>query len=755
LNITGTYAQARSNMFVGDQITGVFTTGSYTTFNRNAVIGSLSVDIYNSGGAYVAANMNIIGGSQFINWNLAYDTTMAEVAVLGVSGSNITTSGGGTTTMLHSMIAAGQNVNITLGAGASIRSSAIIGSSDFTNLVLENPAGFNYHMVVLGIDGNAGTFNVYENTVHMPKVRMGLGTNGALPADQSPTRVLGFDPTTGIVSDEAFPSAEWTRDGSGNLVENSITITGGTNALNNVVIGGNYSYLAETQYNLQWGSSYIFSDTSQVASRIQKNIILSWGSDIAGSDGTRVQYCVQIGGHDNDIGNTSTGNYYLFNSFLLGGNNNAINQVDVYNAGILGGQNNTVNGHTDSVILGGNGITSTQATTVFMPKLVIGRGTGGALATTGATHSLGYNSTTGEVVRTTSSSTFWQPTTGLSSSYNVFMGQSAPTFSTGYAFYNYAISANVFLTNNTTNFVGGTSGLTALYNIFMGRNLDVNHPGGSLSRGLEYNLFMGVSNSITLGYTADFMQNNIWNMSNSAWALDGYSYIKNNIASGSDIDVTGTRASGDFFDNAILGVTSIDFTIGALYAGRDIVNFGVIGSKNLNITNAASVSGGAVIGVSYASPTAFPIVSDMVWLPKLKIGRGTNGAIPTTGATHYLGIVSGTGEVVRSVAVASDERLKHITGELDLAEAMNLIRGINPIAFTWDQDKFEDEDKGEVLGFSAQNVQSVRKELVHTIFEKDGNKYLGVKEKQLNALIIAALKNVDDRLTNLENKLDS
>ena len=74
------------------------------------------------------------------------------------------------------------------------------------------------------------------------------------------------------------------------------------------------------------------------------------------------------------------------------------------NAAIIGGIDHNIPADSHrSVILGGNLIKATITTpdTIFMPKVRMGLGTGGALPTTGETHSLGYNDTTGEVIRTT------------------------------------------------------------------------------------------------------------------------------------------------------------------------------------------------------------------------------------------------------------------------------------------------------------------------------------------------------------------
>jgi len=114
----------------------------------------------------------------------------------------------------------------------------------------------------------------------------------------------------------------------------------------------------------------------------------------------------------------STSSFVLINSGLLGGENNSFDgtTTDIYNSVIIGGSGHSISGlvngiiiggknsflqnSTDSVIIGGDGISvNGPVATVFMPKVRLGLGIGGALPTTGETHMLGINSATGEVIQ--------------------------------------------------------------------------------------------------------------------------------------------------------------------------------------------------------------------------------------------------------------------------------------------------------------------------------------------------------------------
>ena len=75
------------------------------------------------------------------------------------------------------------------------------------------------------------------------------------------------------------------------------------------------------------------------------------------------------GGEDNAImaGRSNSINSGEFNT-ILGGRSNAINSSAFY-ASIVGGQNNVLSGHQRSVILGGNGLSTTKSDEVVVPSL--------------------------------------------------------------------------------------------------------------------------------------------------------------------------------------------------------------------------------------------------------------------------------------------------------------------------------------------------------------------------------------------------
>jgi hypothetical protein len=72
----------------------------------------------------------------------------------------------------------------------------------------------------------------------------------------------------------------------------------------------------------------------------------------------------------------------------------------------------------------------------------------------------------------------------------------------------------------------------------------------------------------------------------------------------------------------------------------------IISSKNVSITNASLYN--VVIGVDGLTLSAKNnTASPMTYMGKITVGRGTSGALTTTGATHVLGYNSTTGEVSR------------------------------------------------------------------------------------------------------------
>ena len=98
---------------------------------------------------------------------------------------------------------------------------------------------------------------------------------------------------------------------------------------------------------------------------------------------------------------------------------------------------------------------------------------------------------------------------------------------------------------------------------------------------------------------------------------------------------------------------------------------------------------------------------------------------------------------------ASDERLKTITGEI--SDALNKVSQLRAAEYTW---KADAENKPQV-GLIAQDVQKVLPEVISasTYIMGDSTEYLGVNYDQVVPLLVAAIKELNAKITALEAQL--
>ena len=89
----------------------------------------------------------------------------------------------------------------------------------------------------------------------------------------------------------------------------------------------------------------------------------------------------------------------------------------------------------------------------------------------------------------------------------------------------------------------------------------------------------------------------------------------------------------------------------------------------------------------------------------------------------------------------SDERLKNITAEI--SDGLNKVNQLRAVEFTWKRDETNESQ----VGLIAQDVQAV---LPQAIGENDG--YLGVRYTEVIPLLVAAIKELNAKVTALENK---
>jgi hypothetical protein len=227
---------------------------------------------------------------------------------------------------------------------------------------------------------------------------------------------------------------------------------------------------------------------------------------------------------------------------------------------------------------------------------------------------------------------YWANTTGTGE-WNVFLGPSEPTN-------------------------GGPSPGDFVFNVL----LTDNSSSITTDNVMKRNFVIGRVNTL-YGPWNSTMNDNVLQISNSNWTTGVYCNINNNLASGSNIDVfidnpevpPWTGADSVSF-NSIIGSENID--IACVGTANNIEHLGIIGCENINITGHGVINNGAIIGVRFTTPTTLNPITDTVMLPKLILGRGTSGALPTTGETNTLGYNASTGEVVNAPLVVQTAHIQ-------------------------------------------------------------------------------------------------
>ena len=113
------------------------------------------------------------------------------------------------------------------------------------------------------------------------------------------------------------------------------------------------------------------------------------------------------------------------------------------------------------------------------------------------------------------------------------------------------------------------------------------------------------------------------------------------------------------------------------------------------------------------------------------------------------------GDIVAFAAAASDDRLK--TNRSPISDALNKVNSINGFTYNWNDKAKEllDVNTTELqIGVSAQEVQSVVPEVIKTRkVPKSDEEILIVKYEKLIPLLIEAIKELSDKVDDLEQKL--
>ena len=188
-------------------------------------------------------------------------------------------------------------------------------------------------------------------------------------------------------------------------------------------------------------------------------------------------------------------------------------------------------------------------------------------------------------------------------------------------------------------------------------------------------------------------------------------------------------------------------------AGTIVVTVGAVSTPNS--TNHTITSGnGYVNGTFSANTLAVTQVLRGGTVPTAGVLTLGSNVHPSANVTHEIGnttMMMGNGYFKNIISAgdveanySSDERLKIDLQQME--NALEVVKNINGYMFKWDTD---DEKNGKTdLGVIAQEVQKELPFLVST----NGNGNLAVKYQSLIPLLIEAVKELSNRIEELENK---
>jgi len=560
-----------------------------------------------------------------------------------------------------------------------------------------------------------------------------------------------------------------TASGGGIIEDNCVfgystamTINAGGTGQHNIIHGGNHSInmsaAHDFSYNAVFGRTIGITTTAGGSKGFKYNLVaacgIMTGVDIAAGYINNTAF----------LGNASSGvasfdGAYLYNS-IIAGNSGMTSISKLSNSAVIGTSLTNIthtgaSSWTRSAAIATSSLTSTNRTidnslflglgaytiggnlanTVVAPKMKLGRGTSGALVTTGETHMLAYNSANGDVVRAALPAAGGGAFDTTATLENIYPTGSSPVFST------YG-QKNTLLTSDRANYndVAGYSNILGFYyakitdtsstnntrhNTLLSVYGELINDSAATGAKVKDNFITGYFSRIELQNGASTLNGIIGNTLLgsepiiSASALATNPHVYGCLLSGHDIAMNLTAATAKIQSSAILASdnTNINVTTasgqirsslvaastgsatmspvngnisfsammgnqGSVITGPNLRTF-LLGSETLNVqsTNDALIAAAkactitapgagygmylsavigssgfvnsgynfvrsAIIGVETYTMTAN--IDHTVILPKLILGRGTSGALPTTGETHMLGYNSTTGAVVRT-----------------------------------------------------------------------------------------------------------
>jgi len=208
----------------------------------------------------------------------------------------------------------------------------------------------------------------------------------------------------------------------------------------------------------------------------------------------------------------------------------------------------------------------------------------------------------------------------------------------------------------------------------------------------------------------------------------------------------GTTAGGTALLNSasLTGGSGIDFSSGTISHSDTSTQSSVDNSGNTVIQDITLDEFGHITGLS--SKTIDPPTLDTLGLDTTDDVQFDSLGIGTT-ATGVSGEIVATGDITSN---ASDDRLKNRFGTID--NAVDKVSALSGFYFEFNDTAIDlGLQKGQRVGVSAQEVQSVLPEIVRE--SPVSNEYLTVQYEKLVPLLIEAIKEQQEQIDELKNKL--
>jgi len=318
------------------------------------------------------------------------------------------------------------------------------------------------------------------------------------------------------------------------------------------------------------------------------------------------------------------------------------------------------------------------------------------------------------------------------------------------------MSGSLILGNGGENLLNDT-GSHGFYNTFVGLDAGIANTTGYDNTAVGYGAFQNNtsgwystaigyyslranttgSNNTALGYAA--LAANNTGYSNSAfglWSLYGNTTGSNNIAFGNN--------AGRYIADGATANTTGDYNI---FIGGDTKVFSDNNQNTVIIGyNATGIgSNSVVLGNDSILTTALKGnvgIGNTAPAQKLQVAGRIRMDTWTADGDVAVYYNSGTGDIG---VTASDERLK--TNIETIPNALSIVQNIRGITFNW-KDKSMSKDKS--IGIIAQEALAVMPELTFPITGPDGKEYLGVHYDKISPILIEAVKQQQEQISNLE-----